>query len=481
MLRLELALHPDDAARLSRLRSIAARRASRTRSRRLRMVWHDTPDAALEHQGLALLERSHGLRLERMRPNGTLWVPGTPPPIVADPPSPEALPGPLLPWAALDGQTSTLTLTGDAGPVTLSLLRGTIKSVKTDRAACRMQLEGPSAEVLPLAAELAVELRASVSPTVLSAEALSLARNTPAEARRLGAPELRPGMTVAEALTEVIAHLTDVVLHHASHVGLEAPEAVHQARVAMRRMRSALSLFRRAANGPSVTTVNAGLKALGTALGPARDWDVFIRGLGAEVGEVFAEDPAVRRLLRTAEERRRAAYAALSVYLQSPAYRRLGVECVALAAGSGLADPADEAASAALDDKLEPFAAAALERRDAGLRDIGAAIEDMPPAALHEVRLQGKRLRYAAEFFAPLWGGKAARRYVRRLAVLQEQLGVLNDASVAAELLASLPGGPGHASAAGVVRGFAAAGLRRHRPRIMEAWEEFNQASVFWA
>ena len=81
-LRLELALHPDDAARLSRLRAVAARRASRTRSRRLHMVWHDTPDAALEHQGLALLERAQGLRLERMRPNGTVWVPGTPAPVV---------------------------------------------------------------------------------------------------------------------------------------------------------------------------------------------------------------------------------------------------------------------------------------------------------------------------------------------------------------------------------------------------------------
>src|SRR5271157_3137992 len=330
-LRLELALHPDDAARLSRLRLIAARRASPTRSRRLRMVWHDTPDAALEHEGLALLERAHGMRLERMRPNGELWVPGTPPPVVADPPAPEALPGPLLPWAALEGKTSTLTLTGEAGPVTLSLLRGTMKSVKADKAACRMQLEGPPAEVLPLAGEL----RASVPPTVLSAEALAMARNTPAEARRLGAPELRTGMTVVEALTEVMAHLTDVLLHHASHVGLGAPEAVHQARVAMRRMRSAISLFRRAADGPAVATMAAGLKGLGKALGPARDWDVFVRGLGAEVGQVFAEDPAVRRLLRVAEERRRAAYAALDAYLQSPAYRQLGVACVALASGSG--------------------------------------------------------------------------------------------------------------------------------------------------
>lgn len=468
-LRLELALHPDDAPRLTRLQAIAARREGRAKSRHVRMVWHDTPDAALEQQGLALLEQVQGLRLERIRPNGSVWVPGSLPPVVADPAAPEALPGPLLPWAALEGQTRTLTLTGTIGPVTLSLLKGTIKSVKSELPACRMQLEGPPAEVLPLAAEVASELRASISPTVLSAEALSIARSAPAEARRLGAPELRPGLAVGEALTEIVAHLTDVLLHHCADVGLDAPEAVHQARVAMRRLRSALSLFRRAANGPGVAVVNAGLKALGKKLGPARDWDVFIRGLGAEVAEVFAEDAAVQRLLRAAEEKRREAYAALTAYLQSPAYRRLTIDCVALAAGEGVADPLDEAAAALLDDGLEPFAAAALDRRDGKLRALGEAIAEMPPAALHELRLQGKRLRYAAEFFAPLWPGKPARRYVKRLALLQERLGALNDVATASDLLACIPAGRGQANAAGVVRGFAAAGLRRSRPRMLRA------------
>ena len=397
-LRLELSLHPEDAPRLTRLPAIAARREGPGKSRRVRMIWHDTPDAALEQQGLALLEQMQGLRLERMRPNGIAWVPGSLPPVVAESPAPEDLPGPLLPWAALEGQRRTLTLTGTIGPVTLSLLMGRIKSVKSDRPACRIQLEGPPAEVLPLAAELASELRASVSPTVLSAEALSIARDKPAEARRLGGPELRPGLAVGEALTEVVAHLTDVLLHHCNHFGLTTPEAVHQARVAMRRMRSALGLFRSAANGPGVAAVNGGLKALGKRLGPAREWDVFIRGLGADVAEVFAEDAAVQRLLRAAEEKRRAAYAALDAYLQSPAYRRLTVDCVALAAGEGLAEPTDQAAAAMLDDRLEPFAAAALARHDGKVRALGEAIAEMPPAALHELRLQGKRLRYAAEF-----------------------------------------------------------------------------------
>ena len=190
-LRLEMALHPDDAPRLSRLKAVAARRAARGRPKPLRLVWHDTPDAALEREGLALLEQKRAMRLERLRPNGELWLPGTPAPVVAEPASPDALPSPLMAWAAMDGSTTTVSLNGETGPVALSLLQGTLRSVTAERRACRIEIEGPPAEVLPLAATLAAELRASVPPSGLSAEALAFARAAPVPARRLGAPARR--------------------------------------------------------------------------------------------------------------------------------------------------------------------------------------------------------------------------------------------------------------------------------------------------
>jgi CHAD domain-containing protein len=93
--------------------------------------------------------------------------------------------------------------------------------------------------------------------------------------------------------------------------------------------------------------------------------------------------------------------------------------------------------------------------------------------------LKAKRLRYAAEFFAPLFPGKHASRFIRRLAVLQERLGVFNDAAVAASLLRELNGNPGYA--AGLVLGFTAARGSRSRPKIAEAWVRLRRMEPFWA
>jgi triphosphatase len=89
-----------------------------------------------------------------------------------------------------------------------------------------------------------------------------------------------------------------------------------------------------------------------------------------------------------------------------------------------------------------------------------------------------KRLRYAAEFFAPLFPGKQASRFIRRLAVLQERLGLFNDTAVAEALLRDLNSTPGHA--AGLVLGFTAARGARSRPKIADAWVRLRRVDPFW-
>ena len=138
-----------------------------------------------------------------------------------------------------------------------------------------------------LALELTQELRLSVPALSLSAEAFAAAgRAVPAGP--LGAPDLPPGLSVGDACGFVCAHLGRVIQHYAplAAAGGET-EPVHQMRVAVRRLRSALALFRRAAACPELDAAKAGLRALGQALGPARDWDVFGTGIGEAVAAAF--------------------------------------------------------------------------------------------------------------------------------------------------------------------------------------------------
>ena len=79
-----------------------------------------------------------------------------------------------------------------------------------------------------------------------------------------------------------------------------------------------------------------------------------------------------------------------------------------------------------------------LSRRLKRVAAAGEGLDGLAPELLHDVRLLAKRLRYAAEIFAPLWPGKATRRFLERLAALQQELGMLNDGAVAAGLLDEL-------------------------------------------
>ena len=130
---------------------------------------------------------------------------------------------------------------------------------------------------------------------------------------------------------------------------------------------------------------------------------------------------------------------------------------------------------------VRDFAPAVLQHRWKKLLTSGKRIEELDIAALHDVRLRAKRARYAAEMFPIAHNGKAGQRFIRRLSLLQQRLGVLNDGAVAAQLLQQLGGASGrHAYAVGVVVGFTAARAAKIRPRIIRAFEKFRRQPKYW-
>ncbi len=261
--------------------------------------------------------------------------------------------------------------------------------------------------------------------------------------------------------------------------GREGPEPVHQMRVAVRRLRSAIKVFRRAVRSPAVDAADAGLKALATKLAPTRDWDVFVTETAASVTAAFPDEPRLRRLLATVERRRRVCHSDLRGFLASVEFRRLGIELACLAAVQDWPAIIDDAGQAELVVSLEAFAAHVLDKRLKLVSQIDDDLAGQEPASLHAIRLRAKRLRYAAEIFAPIFPGKPTQRFIRRLGRLQDRLGALNDAAVAAHLLDELSGG-NHAFAIGLVLGFIGAHGARTRERIDEAWSRFHRLEAFW-
>ena len=508
------------------------------------LAWQDTASGALARRGLALEVPRRGPRvLWRILPDpGAPWRPGLPPEWIAvlDPAEAATLPdlagfdseerkAPLLPLAAFEGHRARFALAArDAAPgappsppVAAELLTGRLRAVAAERAVARLTLAGPAEPVLALARALAAELPLLPPPAALAEEARALALGEPVRPRRTGPPLLAAAPDARAGLGLALGHLAESLLFHAQFARAGAgPEGVHQMRVALRRMRSVLRLFRPVATDEEAAALHAfaaRLKALASTLGPARDWDVFLGGFGADLAAMLPEEPRLAALLRAARSRRAEAYTTLRQVLDGPEFRVLACDAIALALRFGAPeappDPAasprraaaqqrtDETLPAAAREPLDRFAAAALDRRWRKLRARGEAMSaSLEDDALHALRLEGKRMRYAAEIFAPLWPGKASRRFVRRLAALQEALGLANDAATARRLVAGLDArlaaaqdaGPGGKAerldgrrragdwAIGLVEGFALARARRVRKRALRAWEALLRRAPFW-
>ncbi len=570
-MELTLLLPPAEAARPRRLPVVKAALTGRARAQAVRIVWHDSLDRALGRRGLALAEQRGTWRLERHRPDATeSWPPATDHRLIRQaeglaalrdaPEGADALPDATTAVAAFEGRRTVFPLCIEGAPVSMTVLDGVLRAVTAERPATRLILAGAEAPVLSLALSLAESLTLAVPTRSLAADALCLADGTTAPPRRSGAPSLpHDGFSVREAFGHILGHLTDVMLYLAPIVADPdtGPEPVHQLRVAVRRARSALSVFPPVEDNPSLTRAAIGLKQLGRILGPARDWDVFMTETVPPVEAALPDHAGLHVLLRAGARRRQAARATLDAYLSSPGFRVLTIELACFAAGAAPAEvpvtdarrldnpllrdiltqggraghadadrddlradrgdlkkvgadaasaepvgadaAASEAGVAALgrtpaewaepvpaspgqdmpSPTLAEFAASVLRKRWKRLRNVGKALEGLDDSALHGLRLKAKRLRYAAEFFAPLFPQKPTARFIRRLAVLQERLGLFNDTTVAQALLRELNTKPGYA--AGLVLGFTAARGARARPKIAAAWARFRRRDPFWS
>jgi CHAD domain-containing protein len=481
-MELELCLHPDDVAKLSRLTRLAPLKSGKARSRAVKIVWHDGAGRELAQQGLALAEHRAQWELELLRPQGDHWPPGAPAPVLASARTPEqlgrSLPVPLLPVAALEGRASQIGLTTEQGPITLTLLDGEVRSVVGQHRVNRVALQGGAEPVRALALGLAGDIRLSVPSTSLAAEAFAIATGVPPASRREGPPELPEGLSIAEAFAHVVGHLGDMILQLAPKAadGGAGPEPVHQMRVAVRRLRSAIRVFRHAFGSAEIVEADTALKELARKLAPTRDWDVFVTDTAAAVIEAMPTEKRLQRLLAAAERRRRACRDDLRQFLDSAEFRHLGIVLACLAGGFQRATTPEAAGEST---SLADFAAQMLGKRYKRLVRIDHELSDLDPAALHAIRLQAKRLRYTAEIFASIYPGKPTRRFIHRLSRLQERLGALNDGAVCENLMDQVSNG-GHAFAIGLLLGFIAARNRKLRRQIDRAWTRFRQLEPFW-
>ena len=279
---------------------------------------------------------------------------------------------------------------------------------------------------------------------------------------------LKRKMTAATAFQTIGASCLQHLMANDAIVR-QAPEAdaVHQMRVALRRLRAAITLFKSIVDDRQRDSVRAELKWMANVLGEARDLDVYITNILEPAGDRHGNDEGFQSLLAAYRERRGEAYRKVQETIESPRFIN-GI--LATAAWIQAGDWLQDKSKAVRQRRKQPVAALAEDQIDRRWKKVikrGKHLAELDPEDRHQVRIEIKKLRYATEFFNNLFKGRGAKKRKRavlsRLEALQETLGELNDIAVGSHNEPSLLSRQLHEEQTVRVNGLLAAARQQYR------------------
>ncbi len=510
---IELKLEGDTAAlaRLARLRTRTGLTRTKASAKTLRSVYFDTDDFALMAHGFALRVRHAGRsRIQTLktprRNGGPLSDRGEWEHVLAtgkDKPDINHLPpalrsqlvrlagtGDIAPRFASVIRRSTSSLyTDDGGEIELVIDQGAIEAGDSALPVNEIELElkrGTRADLYRVALQLADIAPLHIGIRSKSERGRALARGEKALAARAPALHVTRGATVEDAYAIVLNHcLAHLLSNQAAALDGGAPEALHQMRVALRRLRSALLVFGRVIEGDAEDDFMREAKWLTRAIGQARDYDVFVASTLATMagdGATNAKpDKPMQALARLATKRRDEAWADARAAMAGPRTTRFILRLALYLEIRGWRTHASSSRLEAMEKPVTKFAADALDRRLKSVTKLARDIDTLDVSDRHELRKRLKKLRYTASFFTGLYAADRTKSYLRRLVDLQNVFGSLNDLETAQGIVNELGGHGRRFVAPGtlLMGGYEAQAARDWRNAI-KMWSAFRTEPLFW-
>ncbi len=394
-------------------------------------------------------------------------------------------------FTVLVERTTFLLEQGDS-EIEVALDRGRVANANSEDGlvfapVCEVELElkrGSPADVFALARTIGSLIPVRIG--VMSKAERGFDLDRPHVGARKAEPiDLSDEMSVADAF-RAISHacLRHMRLNEDILLGGRDPDALHQARVAIRRLRSAFSLFGRLLrDDPRFETIKADLKRISAPLGKARNLDVF---LSRTLPDEIARHPGQVELLnleKQLEVERTAAYDAVDRSLRSDEWLNFCLELVEWINAGAWLDSCDPA------ERHEPvtgFATRVLDKRRRQVKKLGRNLAGLDPDERHQVRIAAKKLRYGTEFFASLYADKKAKRhreFASALSNIQDALGALNDIATGHELLEGIADSKVDRSvvfAAGLTAAEGDDTASRFLADAKKAHEDLIEARPFW-
>lgn len=386
----------------------------------------------------------------------------------------------LRPVFTTDVWRTTRLLAYGKSQIELAIDTGWIKSGDNKVPVCEAELElidGRARDILDLASQMRDGFEFRVGTGSKASRGYYLFRPSLAEPTKARPLVLTKGMSAwdaaALAITEGQSQLMDnepIILADSDIEGL------HQARIGLRRMNSAMTLLKKHTPKDGRKALVKDVGWLQKVTGPARDWDVF---LAETVAPLQAENPhstALQTLAERGQQHRQQAYVAVVEALNSKRYTDMLLRLEAW-----LMQPAK---GKALKQKLkdvykEPLSDMRAKVMHVVPGDIGLLDEEQ----LHDLRLDIKALRYAGEFFESLGDEKKAGTFLKSCQKLQDCLGILNDIEVTGILLKQLgkKSDPVIAEGAELIAAMHDRRKSEELKGLEKCWKKFTSAKPYWS
>jgi triphosphatase len=443
-----------DLAKINAFISAVADERKESRQR-LRTTYFDTPKLDLWHQGFTLRVRATGSKyiqtIKRIGPSSVQrdeWEEeiGRPEPgfkqIKASPLGPLArrssIRRALRPAFGMDVERTSLSFESGGGLIEASLDRGSIEAHGETLGVRELELELKRGEISALF-DLARALvsQAPVHPCLISKAERGhlLAQGSWGRAAKSSEASLDKGTTCELAFKEICrACLHDFDLNVPALQTFDHVEGVHQARVAIRRLRAAITFFKPVVFDTAYRRLRDELKWLARLLGTVRDLDVLQANLSVHI----PEDEAKKHLNESAdhcEAKRFRAHQAVIQGIESERGRRLLLDLMEwVETGQWQSEP-----SPVTEEPIQKFARRQLKERWRKLVKGGADLAKLGSAARHRIRIEAKKLRYMAQFFvgAPSFANdqEDLKALTNQCEKLQDALGTIRDEEAMADFM----------------------------------------------
>jgi triphosphatase len=390
---------------------------------------------------------------------------------------------------------TTYPLTRGDSDIALTIDRGEIGAGERTLPLCEAELElkrGNRASLFGLARELARATSAELAVKSKPQRGYELLAGNAAAAARGQGVEIAADMPAKAAFQSIASACLKQIVANKPAILASGPEGIHQMRIGLRRLRAAISLFSDIVAEAEVRDIKRELKWLTRELGPAREFDVFLTRVVAPLEKTHARLTGMRSLSHDLADRRDAAVARALTAVCSRRFRDLTLNLAAWLDGGGRREPRNAFSRRRREQPIETLARAQLTRRWKKIRKRGRMLAKLHAHARHKLRIQAKKLRYAAEFYKTVFPGKKKERrretFLSALKDMQNCFGDLNDVTVHEKLTTGIAKASIERSARPSRRVFAAGLLTGHeearfKPLLAaaeHAYRDFRKLKPYW-